>query len=206
MVKGLWGQNDVGRRYVQPQVEEDVPGEEESDIDIDEAFSRYENIGDLTDPIYQRVEANYDVEYDDHFPNDETGDSNREAWLQSMHTWQTGLQGWTGERVLGEGTYGIAGKWTYNGDDLDTPKHVVVKESKHGHQSLRREARMLELLSGRSNHIVRMYGGLRVEKRRPRGGLSQQDINSRETETLRIFTEYCDRGDMANFIDTIWTS
>jgi predicted Ser/Thr protein kinase len=147
--------------------------------------------------------------YDDDFPDDELGDEgrvNRQAWLNSMAHWKTGMPEWKGESILGEGTFGIAGKWTYTGKDSNIPKHIVVKESKSGHQSLRREARMLELLSGRSNHIVRMYGGLRIEPRRAIHGLTRRDIDKGEVESLRIFMEYCQGGDLEKVIKLIEVS
>jgi hypothetical protein len=138
-----------------------------------------------------------DPTYDDRFRYEE----DKLAWLRDMHNWRSGNLGpmWTGERVLGEGGYGIAGQWRYNGDDSNIPKYIVVKEGTDGNQSLRREARFLELLSPRTGNILRIYGRLHSEPRR--GGWADNGENLGRNTTLRMITEYCNGGDMAAFTD-----
>lgn len=55
-----------------------------------------------------------------------------EDWLATSKNWKLKLPtGWKAKRVLGQGSYGIAGLWSYEGPP-STPapeiQHVVVKE------------------------------------------------------------------------------
>lgn len=134
-----------------------------------------------------------------------SGISKQQAWLASESKWQTKIgTGWSGKKILGAGAFGIAGLWSLEDTEANKDrliKHVVVKQAgARGPdvKALREEAEILQLFKNiKTKHIVRMYGGYVVEMIG-----SQVDPIGTQTgnHVARIFIEYCEGGDMRNFL------
>ncbi|KAH7416829.1 kinase-like domain-containing protein [Cadophora sp. MPI-SDFR-AT-0126] len=110
-------------------------------------------------------------------------------------------KGWVSKKLLGRGTYGVVGHWTYQGPDRDTKsvKDIAVKQSirmayPSGGFGLEWEAaNLLELGKAKSQHIVRMYRHLYEEVGQR---TNQYDMGL----VHRIFLEYCPGGDAWHWI------
>ncbi|KUJ20931.1 uncharacterized protein LY89DRAFT_715236 [Mollisia scopiformis] len=119
-----------------------------------------------------------------------------EGWLTSDTNWKTRLQsGFKGQRILGVGSYGIAGLWSYEGPPETAPaiQHVVAKECEIAKFDKREdvfvEGRILSMLEKvQSRHILRMYGPV------------MNDENLGE-EVVRLFLEYCPDGDLGRLLN-----
>ena len=125
-----------------------------------------------------------------------------DAWMATEWKWKNRVgRGWVPKRLLGRGTYGVVGHWSYQGPDRDTKsvKDVAVKQSirmayPSGGFGLEWEAaNLLELGKAKSQHIVRMYRHL------------YEEVGQRTNEydmglVHRIFLEYCPGGDTWHWI------
>lgn len=84
-------------------------------------------------------------------------------WLNRSVSWDEfttpGGGTWKGVTVLGQGNYGIAGLFTYDGPNQNIPKSLVVKQcGPKARPSLIRESRILaELAPVGSSHIVKLF-------------------------------------------------
>ncbi|KUJ17529.1 kinase-like protein [Mollisia scopiformis] len=120
-------------------------------------------------------------------------------WLLSSANWKTAPpNGFKGKKILGTGSYGIAGLWSYEGpaDQAPPVQHVVVKQCSKSEYSLIGtdpyiEGKLLEILSKiQSKHILRMYGSL------------VRAIGSDGQEDIRLFLEYCPGGDLSCLLES----
>jgi hypothetical protein len=125
-----------------------------------------------------------------------------DAWMASERSWRHRVgKGWVAKRLLGRGTYGVVGHWSYEGPDRDSKslKDVAVKQSLRfafplGGFGLQFEAANLsELGRAKSQHIVRMYRHLYEE-------VGQRTNKFDMGLVHRIFLEYCPGGDAGNWI------
>jgi hypothetical protein len=100
-----------------------------------------------------------------------------------------------GKKILGRGSYGIAGLWDYGGPAEAAPaiEQVVVKQiplsayDKDGDPYI--EGNILQLLAGaKSRHIIEQYGPPREE---PFNG----------EKVIRLFLEYCPGGTLEKFME-----
>ncbi|KAF8861338.1 hypothetical protein BDZ45DRAFT_740406 [Acephala macrosclerotiorum] len=144
----------------------------------------------------------------------------QEAWLNSGLAWNASLgDGYTGVKVLGAGSFGIAGLWALKNTEANKTlvKHIVVKQTnsyKRNVIRMREEARIMQLFQGSgSRHIVKLYSGPFVEKAEGQanpfpppammgGGYPDQrkKEDDGEAQLARIFIEYCEAGNMTSFI------
>jgi len=129
-------------------------------------------------------------------------------WLQSYSNWKNKLtRGWKGQKVLGAGTFGIAGLWK-NSDfeyvDDQQISQLVVKQTSSRPSSmdqLENEARWLIILRGTgTSHIVRMYKELYKEM----GAGTRAFRDSTSSLVGRIFLEYCKGGDFDQYIRAMY--
>lgn len=129
----------------------------------------------------------------------------KQLWLASEPNWKTRLgPSWKGRKILGAGSFGIAGLWSL--DDLSANedqavRNVVVKQT-GGRQvdvrALREEAEILQLFKNvQTKHIVRMYGKYMVELS---GGQVDPTGTGTGSNLARIYIEYCEGGDMRRFM------
>lgn len=134
----------------------------------------------------------------------------KRKWLESESSWSQRLgKGWQGIKVLGQGGFGIAGLWKYQGPKAQTifrTRDVVVKQSLVNRptpiaiddddtleppikRSAYDEGRILQMLATlNSKHIVKQYGTV------------QDDIFNSE-KVVRIFLEFCPGGDLGRLQD-----
>ncbi|RDW64065.1 hypothetical protein BP5796_10567 [Coleophoma crateriformis] len=119
----------------------------------------------------------------------------REAWLNSEATWAHRLgSSWRGVRVLGSGSFGVAGLWQYSASGRHASstrmiKEVVVKQVDVDYERRSTvEGLVLEYLSHlHCKHLVRQFGPLRRDRYDDR-------------EVVRIYLEYCPGGDLQKMI------
>ncbi|KUJ21758.1 kinase-like protein [Mollisia scopiformis] len=87
------------------------------------------------------------------------------AWLQRSENWLNLPKDWFPRKVLGRGTYGIVGRWDYNGDNTAMPRSIAVKQTgvtKAGPLML--ESKLLRLLTlVGDEHIIKLYKGCHLE-------------------------------------------
>lgn len=141
-------------------------------------------------------------------PNSNTGDDRKQAWLLSEPQLETKLgTSWNGKKILGTGSFGIAGLWTLeiseeNKDQL--VRNVVVKQSgarTADVKAMREEATILKLFKGiETKHIVKMYEDCVAELL---VGDQVNPIGGNGSNIARIFIEYCEGGDMRKFLKTL---
>ncbi|PVH81188.1 kinase-like protein [Cadophora sp. DSE1049] len=120
-----------------------------------------------------------------------------DAWMATEWKWKNRVgKGWVPKRLLGRGTFGVVGHWSYQGPDRDTKsmKDVAVKQSirmayPYGGFGLEWEAaNLLELGKAKSQHIVRIYRHFYEEVGQRTNGYDMGLVH-------RIFLEYCPGGD-----------
>ncbi|CZR65796.1 uncharacterized protein PAC_15696 [Phialocephala subalpina] len=114
-------------------------------------------------------------------------DRKRQAWLESESTWKTRLgESWKGEKVLGAGSFGIAGLCTLEDTALNKRQ-----------AAMRREANIMKLFTNLdTRHIGRIYKEYMAEMV---GGQVNPIEGGRGTDIARIFIEYCEGGDFRSF-------
>ncbi|CZT47468.1 uncharacterized protein RSE6_08031 [Rhynchosporium secalis] len=124
------------------------------------------------------------------------------TWMNSESRWKNRVgKGWVGKSLLGRGSYGVVGHWSYEGPDREKKglRDVAVKQSLRnpfplGGWGLEGEAMaLMELGKAKSQHVVKMYRHLYEEM--------GQRTNSYDVGLVhRIFLEYCPHGDMGEWI------
>ncbi|CZS88342.1 uncharacterized protein RAG0_00076 [Rhynchosporium agropyri] len=133
----------------------------------------------------------------------------KRAWIESEPLWKTRLgDSWRGAKVLGAGSFGVAGLWTRvdtnTFEDGKRIKHVVVKQSKASPaavRAMRGEAEIMQLFTSvETNHIVKIYRKFIVE---PVQGQVDPTVGGTGNFVARIFIEYCEGGDMSQFLKTL---
>jgi serine/threonine protein kinase len=127
----------------------------------------------------------------------------KQLWLESEPKWKIRLgDSWKGRKVLGARSFGIAGLWSLDETDANKDqavRNVVVKQSgaRKAVIALREEADILQLFKNlRTKHIVRIYGKYMVEL----SGGQVDLIGGGGNNIARIYIEYCQGGDMRNFL------
>jgi hypothetical protein len=125
------------------------------------------------------------------------------AWLASEPKWKDHVgKDWKPVRVLGRGSQGIVGHWSYGGPDRHLRKlnDVAVKQAvKSGpfHKwgdGLETEARLLMLFQPiRTQHVVKMYRHMYEDA-------GQQTDQFDYGVVHRIFLEYCPGGDLSGWL------
>lgn len=100
--------------------------------------------------------------------------------------------------MLGQGSFGIVGHWTYNGQspNEEALKDIVVKQGSSQRGGFRSEAEhYLALNTSKSVHIPRMYRQIYVEKG---SGIFSGAYDTGEVH--RMFLEYCPGGDLSTWL------
>jgi serine/threonine protein kinase len=120
-----------------------------------------------------------------------------QRWLESSDSWQHFNlgPGWKGKKILGRGSYGIAGLWEYEGSAETVPaiKQVVVKQTPLSAYDKDEdpyiEGKILQLLAeAKSRHIIELYGPPREEA-----------FNGEKV--IRLFLEYCPGGTLEKLME-----
>jgi hypothetical protein len=142
-------------------------------------------------------------------------------WLNSYSSWTAANLGpnWKPVKVVGAGGYGKVGLFTYQGHQPNNPKDIVIKESmgEWQIQGLLDEEEFLRILTPLSNHFARMYNTQYVPKGRayeeeyqsaiyvervdnPDWRDPDAEVNRGPLRVGRMILEYCDQGDLHDFI------
>ncbi|KAL2064718.1 hypothetical protein VTL71DRAFT_3856 [Oculimacula yallundae] len=125
-----------------------------------------------------------------------------DIWMASEKNWRHRVgKGWVPKKLLGKGTFGVVGHWTYVGPDRESKslKDLAVKQSTKMKLLLRGyglevEAwALLHLGRAKSQHVLKMYRHLYEEE--------GQRTNSFDVGLVhRIFLEYCPNGDLGDWL------
>ncbi|CZT50668.1 uncharacterized protein RSE6_11693 [Rhynchosporium secalis] len=140
----------------------------------------------------------------------------QENWLRRSFSWDEftipGGVYWKGVKVLGQGTYGVAGLFKYIGPNESTPKSIVVKQcGPTQRHALIRESRILaELATAGSKHIVKLFKSIfytagtgahpswdpipYTRTLRANGTAVQQ--YDPDLQVSKIYLEHCEEGDL----------
>lgn len=129
----------------------------------------------------------------------------KELWLESSRNWDlpAPIQGWKGIKFLGLGGSGIVGLWEYHIPETGEVKKVVVKQCRRATSWFKEESRLLSLCHAEntgSMHIVQQLR--RFHRELGQGSHSFWDRSDKYIS--RIYLEYCENGDMKDFLDQIY--
>ncbi|PVH86236.1 kinase-like protein [Cadophora sp. DSE1049] len=147
----------------------------------------------------------------------------KSRWLHRAVSWDglttPGGGIWKGVKVLGQGTYGIAGWFQYEGPNKSIPQSLVVKQcGPRDRAALLRESRMLAELRGTgSKHIVQMFksifytAGTGVHPRwdpipyikTVGADGTKAHIYDQNLQVSRIYLEHCQQGDLWRYDQNI---
>jgi hypothetical protein len=117
-----------------------------------------------------------------------------DRWLEGSSEWTDIVgEGWVPVKVLGRGGFGIAGLWEYKGDRPKEIMKVVVKQSSSIKDAVN-EARILRVVNqSRAQHALAIYRDIKFD--------SCFIPGIAEGVVARIFLEFCEGGDMNDFIN-----
>ena len=117
-----------------------------------------------------------------------------------------GLTRWAPVKVLGEGGFGVVGLWKST-ERHPALEHLVIKQSRgQSKMALRQESRHYLRLRNCNDHIARL---LRPYHEDAATGADptfdpEQDPDEDEIRVGRIYLEYCDKGDLFDWIRRRW--
>ncbi|KAL2062321.1 hypothetical protein VTL71DRAFT_6587 [Oculimacula yallundae] len=146
-----------------------------------------------------------------------------EEWLKRSVSWDgltpPGGGRWKAVKVLGQGTYGIAGLFKYEGPNKSIPQSIVCKQcGPRDRHALIRESRILaELATAGSSHIIKLIKsvfyavGTGVHPlwdpipyvRTERGKDKPIDTYNEELQVSKIYLEHCEEGDLFHYQEKI---
>lgn len=90
--------------------------------------------------------------------------NNKRKWRETEPEWKDRLgEGWKSKKMLGRGSFGIVGLWSYEGNDKNQlVRDVAVKQAFE--DRLTKEAEWMRTFTERgTQHVPKMYGKLTVE-------------------------------------------